>query len=291
MRIRAFSSVGVVIIGIVPAILGGPVLAVLMTVLGILAYFEFRSLGTRLAGPGAVATSGYPVVAAFSFAPLLDRGAGLVVAITVAAVSVPLVAALRHPAGLGSFVGWAITSAGSLYIGLPLYGAVALRSSAGSVDTEWLTSLANAAAISWDGNARGLAWLVIVFVATWLGDTMAYLAGRRWGRRPLLPHVSPNKTVEGSLAGLVASSTTAAVGVVLFGLGVDVWVGALVGLVLGVVGQLGDLSESMLKRQAGVKDSGDLIPGHGGVLDRIDALLFALPSGWLLTAFIDRAIG
>lgn len=290
MRVRSLSSIGVVVAGLVPALAGGFVFAALMSVLGILAFFEYRSLGTRLAGPGTIATSGYAMVTAFSFAPLLTDDAVAVVLIAAAAVATPFVGALLNPLEDGLFGRWAIGAAGALYLGLPLYGAVALRSHEGTVDAAWFSRLADLAAFGSPAAPRGLAWILIVIVATWIGDTSAYLVGRAWGRRPLLPRVSPRKTVEGSLAGLAGSSLIGALGVVVFGLGLPVGIGLLVGLTVGAVGQVGDLAESMLKRQANVKDSGDLIPGHGGVLDRIDALLFALPTGWFLATVVDRTL-
>ena len=87
-----------------------------------------------------------------------------------------------------------------------------------------------------------------MILATWLGDTFAYLVGRSRGRRPLLPQVSPKKTVEGSIGGLVGSALAGGIGAVAFGLAVPVWLGAVIGLGLGAVGQLGDLAESLLKR-------------------------------------------
>lgn len=290
MRVRSLSSIGVVVVGLVPALAGGFVFAATMSGLGILAFFEYRALGTRLAGPGTIATSGYAIVTAFSFAPLLTDDVVAVVLIAAAAVTTPFVGALFNPLKDGLFGGWAIGAAGALYLGLPLYGAVALRSHAGSVDAAWFSRLADLAAFGWPAAPRGLAWILIVIVATWIGDTSAYLVGRAWGRRPLLPRVSPRKTVEGSLAGLAGSSLIGALGVVVFGLGLPVGIGLLVGLTVGAVGQVGDLAESLLKRQANVKDSGDLIPGHGGVLDRIDALLFALPTGWFLATMVDRTL-
>jgi phosphatidate cytidylyltransferase len=291
VRVRAVSSVGVVVVGLAPTLAGGPVFALLMAVLGILAYHEYRSLGIRLAAPRIVATSGYATTAGFAFAPLLDDGALLVVALAAVAVAAPLVGALRDPIGTGVFLSWAVAAAGSLYVGLPTYGAVALRSVGGEIDAGWLTRIAEIASLGWDAAPRGLAWVLIAILATWLGDTAAYLAGRTWGRRPLLPRVSPKKTVEGSIAGLLGAALVGALGAAWFGLYVPAVGGAAIGAVLGAVGQVGDLAESLLKRQAGVKDSGDLIPGHGGVLDRIDALLFALPTGWFLAELIDRFLG
>jgi phosphatidate cytidylyltransferase len=121
---------------------------------------------------------------------------------------------------------------------------------------------------------------LVLFVVgvTWVGETAAYLVGSTLGRHKLAPIVSPRKTVEGALAQVVASMLTGAAlaGWLLPACGPGVGVGA--GALLGVVGQFGDLAESAVKRSAGTKDTGGLIPGHGGVLDRIDSLLFNFPA-------------
>jgi phosphatidate cytidylyltransferase len=126
--------------------------------------------------------------------------------------------------------------------------------------------------------------LVLFLVGvTWVGETSAYLVGSTIGRHKLAPVVSPKKTVEGAVAQVVASVLTgAALGAWLLpqcGVGVAVLGGA----VLGIVGQIGDLAESVIKRSVGTKDTGSLIPGHGGVLDRIDSLLFNLPAFYYFT--------
>jgi phosphatidate cytidylyltransferase len=121
----------------------------------------------------------------------------------------------------------------------------------------------------------GACLLFLVFAACWATDTAAYGAGRAWGRHKLWPAVSPGKTVEGSIAGLAASAVVVAAFGRLFGL--ELHSALVLGLLLGVTGQLGDLAESKLKRTAGVKDSGAVLPGHGGVLDRFDSLLFNAP--------------
>jgi phosphatidate cytidylyltransferase len=112
---------------------------------------------------------------------------------------------------------------------------------------------------------------------TWAGDIAAFYAGRAFGRRPLAPRISPGKTVEGAVVGLIASTLAAAAAGPWFWPG-HLMVGATAGTLVGLAGQVGDLAESLLKRSLGAKDSGRLIPGHGGVLDRIDSLLFALPA-------------
>jgi phosphatidate cytidylyltransferase len=120
-----------------------------------------------------------------------------------------------------------------------------------------------------------------------MGDSGAYFTGRRFGRRKLIPSVSPKKTVEGGLGGLAGAVGTAALlhFLVLRTIpGLDLsfaWI-LLTGFLLGISAQVGDLAESVLKREAGVKDSGSLLPGHGGILDRFDAILFNVPLCWFL---------
>nr|MBO2507465.1 phosphatidate cytidylyltransferase [Bacillota bacterium] len=132
------------------------------------------------------------------------------------------------------------------------------------------------------GRAVGLALSALPVVVTWLCDTAAYFAGLRWGRHRLAPALSPAKSVEGALAGLAAGAAGGAV--------VALWLpwspagGAAAGLLIAAAAQAGDLLESAVKRTAGVKDSGRLLPGHGGVLDRFDALLAAVPAAYLAAA-------
>jgi phosphatidate cytidylyltransferase len=130
---------------------------------------------------------------------------------------------------------------------------------------------------SWAG-----AWMVFFpLVVTWVCDTAAMFAGKAIGGPKLWPAISPGKTWSGTIAGVIFAMVTVPVlnRVVLerVGVALPLWQGLVFGLVLGVIGQVGDLAESLYKREAGVKDSSDLIPGHGGVLDRFDSLYFVLP--------------
>ncbi|HXE30499.1 MAG TPA: phosphatidate cytidylyltransferase, partial [Terriglobales bacterium] len=130
--------------------------------------------------------------------------------------------------------------------------------------------------------AGGAMWLVFLLVVVWVGDTAALYAGRAWGRHRLAPRVSPGKSWEGAVASMIAAAAV--------GAGVGAWQHAYilipVAIAINIAAQVGDLAESALKRGAGVKDSGTLLPGHGGVLDRIDALLFAAPVLWFYVVYL-----
>ena len=120
--------------------------------------------------------------------------------------------------------------------------------------------------------------LSFLFLTVWSGDTAAYYGGKTYGRRSLAPAVSPKKTFEGAIFGLVGSVTMGLLAHFWFIPSILIAHCLIMGLFCGIIGQLGDLAESVLKRHAGVSDSGNLIPGHGGVLDRMDGIMFAGPA-------------
>ncbi len=135
----------------------------------------------------------------------------------------------------------------------------------------------------------GVAWVIVAFVVSWANDTFAYFAGHAFGRHKLYERISPKKTWEGFAGGLGGSVVGAlAVLWLLHPRALTPAAAVVVGLGGGVLGPLGDLAESMVKRAAGVKDSGKIIPGHGGLLDRIDALLFVAPWVYVCAASIGR---
>jgi phosphatidate cytidylyltransferase len=133
--------------------------------------------------------------------------------------------------------------------------------------------LADGALVSRLGAER--AWILLLVLAVWAYDTGAYLVGRRFGREKFLTHISPSKTYAGLVGGIVATTLVVAVG--LWAVGQSPLHALALGPLTALAAQAGDLAESVIKRAAGVKDSGALIPGHGGMLDRIDSFLFAAP--------------
>lgn len=128
---------------------------------------------------------------------------------------------------------------------------------------------------------QGQELVFLVFLLTWAQDVAAFFAGRAWGSRKLYPRLSPGKTWEGFLAGLLLSALLAVASQPFLVRELSLLVRLFLGLGVGLIGPLGDLFESMVKRSAGAKDSGRLLPGHGGLLDRLDSLLFSAPFAYL----------
>ena len=176
------------------------------------------------------------------------------------------------------------TGALALAAVLPSLWLVA-RGETQSALSEWLVVVGGVLYVGWLGSylvpLRQLdqdgQWVFLAVFATFANDTGAYFVGLAVGRTPLAPRISPAKTVEGSLGGLACG--VVAVPLLSYALGLDIDIGPLIPLavLVPVAAQLGDLAESLLKRSAGVKDAGVLVPGHGGLLDRLDSLLFVVP--------------
>lgn len=277
------------------AIIGIPIASALV-------YFGGWALTLVVAGLAAVAaTEFYAMAKARGFQPLVFVGASTAAVFVLLAGVFPsfpdfaqslvAVVVILTLAGLGFsvFGRWpdgspmsavATTLFGATYTGGSLAFAVLLRhlpETAGSFPPP--TAL--------DG-----AMLVVFPVAvTWMGDSAAYFAGRAWGKTKLVPRISPGKTRVGAIAGLIASTLTGVLLaefflVTLRYVSIGPIAGGAMGLALGFAGQLGDLSESILKRESGVKDSGTILPGHGGILDRVDGLLYTLPLTYFLLLLV-----
>jgi phosphatidate cytidylyltransferase len=250
LRTRVISAAILVVVVAIPAALGGwPFLALIALIAGLGTWEYCRLLrqgGHEPLAPLAVALS-LLFVAQAQWPGLLP----LSFLLTVAVIS-SLLISLWHKSPQ-PVTDWALTLAGVLYLGWLLSQFVRLRA-----------------------EPQGLPWLVLAALMVWAADVCAYFAGRAFGRHPWWPRHSPKKSWEGYLAGAAAATLVAALaGHFLVGLR---WSeGLALGLLIGFTAPLGDLAESMLKRQVGAKDSSHLIPGHGGVLDRIDSLLIAIP--------------
>jgi phosphatidate cytidylyltransferase len=134
--------------------------------------------------------------------------------------------------------------------------------------------------------SSGMIWIFLLLAVIFAGDTSAYYVGSYLGRHKLSPAVSPGKTIEGSIGGLAANLVVGAIGKYFFLSGTPWGLCFLFFVVVGFAGQVGDLFESELKRSSGIKDSGAILPGHGGILDRIDALLFASPVAYIFIRYI-----
>ena len=257
--------------------LGGWYLGALVALIAAQATRELVALasavGVRPVAWLSVAASAGTVLLA-TLEPDFARWGGRMVALLLV-VGLASCAILLRRSRDGSFLAPACaTVAAPLYIGATLSFALLLRHLPGAEGA--------GADVPWEGTAL----VLLALAVTWAGDTAAYFVGRAVGRRPLAPRLSPGKTVAGSVAGLVAAAAAGAL-LALAARGFPTvpfspWAGAAMGLVVGAAGQLGDLTESLLKREAGVKDSGGMLPGHGGVLDRFDASFFALPTAYAL---------
>ena len=131
-----------------------------------------------------------------------------------------------------------------------------------------------------------MGWVFFLLLVVFGGDTAAYYVGKRFGRHKLSPNISPGKSVEGAYGGLLGSVLAGVLFELFWPLGCSLNMATGLAVTMAVFAQFGDLFESMLKRSAGRKDSGSLLPGHGGVLDRIDGLLFATPVLYYLKIFL-----
>ncbi len=186
-----------------------------------------------------------------------------IVPVLVGAGALATAVPLRRSRGTGRPADWGVTAGAALCVGGLLSFAPLLR----ELD-------------------QGREWMFLLLIVTFATDTSAFFVGRSIGKRPLAPSVSPGKTWEGAVGGLLGAVAACAASVHVLGLGTMLASGVLLGALMGVVAQLGDLAESKLKRVAGVKDSGSIIPGHGGILDRLDSIVLnlALVYYWVICA-------
>ncbi len=255
MASRALFALPLIALALFLVIEGGPIFAAGLLVLGCICLHELYGMYER-AHP--VRLAGFLALAGLLVAALYGSPTHPTQVLLAASAALPVLFGLtllqRHP----SVGGMALTLLGIYWIGFALAHAVLLR-----------------------GLPHGEGIVIDVLVGTFLGDTGAYLGGRLFGRRPLAPHISPNKTVEGLVIGMACS----VLGVWFAGRYQDWLPGAhalVLGLGVAVFAPIGDLFESFVKRQAGTKDTGTLLGAHGGVLDRLDAVLFTAVVGYYI---------
>jgi phosphatidate cytidylyltransferase len=281
VRERTLSALVIVPVVVVAIALGGVGIGILVLVLAPLAAREVERLLPAAGRPvirygvvgGSlvlVASAAVPAIlgskllgeqaAAADLAARVGSVGGVALVGVIAVVLAMIAFSRRDPAD--GFGAWSATVFAAVYVGL--LGTVAL-----------LTTLWTGSALTDGGFWPERRWILVLLAGVWSFDTGAYLVGRTIGRRPFLPWISPKKTLEGVLGGLVVATLVVAIVLAISG---SAPLEALVlGPLLGATAQSGDLAESLLKRAAGAKDSGTLIPGHGGILDRIDSILFAAP--------------
>lgn len=266
------------------ALLGEPWLSLLVGVIAFLALVELVALldaagyqppqvltilaGMLLTAAGLVAVNDESVGGILTTLITALDPPGVVAAALIVGILLLGAAAFMRSDPTTGFVTWAMSSFGAAYIGLllPMIALVAHLAAPGGSDSTPVGVL---------GIGSGVAWTLMLVLVVWGYDTGAYLVGRAIGRTRLVEHISPSKTVEGLAGGLVIATIGAGIGAALVGL--DAWHPLVIGPVVGLAAQAGDLAESLLKRAAGRKESGSLVPGHGGILDRVDSFLFAAP--------------
>jgi phosphatidate cytidylyltransferase len=244
--LSAFVFLGLVIAAVYAGLIG---VYALVLILGGLALWEFIGLSDGM-GSRAPAWLLFPLGGFFAFSGTILKDINVTLVLSLALVG-GLAAFLVVPGRRQGLGRWAMGVAGALYIGMPFNYYLLLYTS----------------------KPNGLAWTLFTILAVVANDAAALLVGSRIGRHPFFATISPHKTVEGAIAGVVASVIAMLVGVSVI-LGLSPLHAILIGLLVGVSALVGDLVESQMKRIAEVKDSSHLIPGHGGVLDRLDSILF-----------------
>ncbi len=250
MKTRVLAALIALPLAVIPIWLGGIWCALLFLAVAIVAGLEFYNiLGVAGFHPNLwVGLAWITAFVAYGWDPDLFPLA----AVLMLGLIVSLTAALRNqenPAGA-----WMSTSMVAIYLGVATGQTLILRQS-----------------------PEGLWWLVYGLAVVWINDSMAYFVGVTWGQHKLSPRLSPKKSWEGTVGGWVGATLSSVAVVWLTPLPNLWWQAALFGTACGVLALLGDLAMSMVKRQAGVKDSGHFMPGHGGILDRLDSMLFVLP--------------
>ncbi len=260
---------------------GGWLFAGFVALLSVLGVREFYALSTTKAAQpqslGGLLVAGLlPLVVHYDTTAILHLTMPLLIASVLLLMSIELWRRKPHP-----FVNLSVQFSAWVYVSLLLSTLVLVRDFDASNGALHFSGIGTHAA--WQGYL-----LLCMFITVWSGDSAAYFAGLAWGKHKIFPRVSPKKSWEGSIAGFIASVFAFHLASHFLIPELPMMHGFMMGAVIGVVGPVGDFVESLLKRDAAIKDSSSLIPGHGGVLDRFDSILFAAPAmyGYLMVMSI-----
>ena len=252
----------------------GPATGLLATITAVLAFAEYRRIAKTLGAnvPGLIGGTAVALACLEMWGP---TGGSDEIVFLVALIVVGAVAVARGVPGPSTLADAAATIFAPVYLGLPLGALAAVRGDH--------RAMGMASTLNWDTSGRAILLLLLGVIV--VSDSAQYYTGRAFGSRPLAPTISPKKTIEGGIGGVIFATAAMAIGGH-YVFPSPVWMLALLGAAISMLGIVGDLFESLLKRSAGVKDSSNLIPGHGGVLDRIDSWLFAAPVYYIFVRYI-----
>ena len=266
LSLRTFSGIGIVIIILGAINYGGLVWTLTASVIALISLSEYYRLLSKIKGLRFSPGVGYIFSLVFFLAALKENAQPIILAMILSLCVCCVFAAEIFRRQLTKGISYATVNAGGiisgvLYITVPWTCMIMLR--------DYIV---------------GRQMLITLFMCTWGCDVGAYIGGKSFGTTKLCVHVSPGKTVQGFVAGIIGSLLVNAASIYFFGL--PTYPLILIGFICGIAGQIGDLAESLIKRETGQKDSGNLIPGHGGMLDRFDSILF----NGLLTYLVLRIL-
>ena len=260
-------------LGIILMYFGGIVFNIVILLISLVAIWEFYELAKKKGYPAeyqlGIALGIIPMIPYMIFTiqgdllntPKTPEEIGLVLFVCIfILLLVPLFLLFKKKENYLAVIG--VTFMGFFYVSLPFFFLVLLR----NLD-------------------NGFYWTILTFATIWICDSAAFFFGRKFGKHKLAPSISPNKSIEGAVTGFVVSAASFILAANYLISEVSLIKVTVIGIVIGIFGQLGDLIESKLKRDVGVKDSSNIIPGHGGILDRFDSIIFVIPFVYLIIQF------
>jgi len=261
-------------LGITVIYLGGLIFNIVICIISIIAIWEFYNIAEKkgyITDFSLGITLGIGTIMPYTIFVLdgmlddvfyFEMFKSIIIVYTLFFLLVPLYFLFRKKENYLACIG--ITFTGFFYISLPFFCLVILR----------------------DIN-NGFYWTILIFVSIWICDSAAFFIGRKFGKHKLAPTISPKKSIEGAIAGFIASTTFFIIVANYLIEDCSLIQIVVIGIVIGIFGQIGDLIESKIKRDADVKDSSNIIPGHGGILDRFDSIIFVVPFVLIILKFFE----